>query len=132
MTSPEERESYSRVDALFGNRPSGQSPNPVHIDRFVKRLQVVAVALTLLGFVSCTGVPGALTALWAWQIVEREGARRQAQQSQSHLEDHWAQLHSNARMVLWSCLVSLVLQTVLLAMGFYEALGIAIIERLAL
>ena len=123
---------FHRVDALFAPRDGPGLHRSVEQQRQIRRLLTGAVLLTLLGFVSCTGVPGALLALWAWQIVEREWARIQAQPEEVPVDPQWARTRGSARAVLWSCVVSLVLQTVLLALGFYEALGRAGIEYFSL
>ena len=123
---------FHRVDALFAPKDGPGLHHSVEQQRQIRRLLTGAVVLTLLGFVSCTGVPGALLGLWAWQIVEREWARIQAQPEDTPVDPQWARTRSSARAVLWSCVVSLVLQTVLLALGFYEAIGRAGIEYFSL
>ena len=123
---------FHRVDALFAPRDGPGLHRSFEKQRTVRRLLYSAIALTLFGFVSCTGVPGALMALWAWQIVEREWERLQAQPEDAPADPRWERTRSNARSVLWSCVVSLLLQTVLLALGFYEALGRGVIEYFGL
>lgn len=99
-----------RLDRLFGQRPGPRQ------DR-ARRLLWVALPLNLLGLVSCASVVGVFFTLAAWQITREDLERVERGELDPDAAPGISRLHDLATAGLLWCVLTFVLQIVLLQSG---------------
>lgn len=110
-----------RVDALF----SGDLPTstPIEAQRRLHRLNRtlwVAIGLDVLGLPCWTSVPGAVLTLWVWLATDADLVRIEAGEYSDADTALVMRIRRLAAIALVFCVVSLLIQILLLSTSFYE------------
>lgn len=114
--SPEEQE---QVNALFSGDPPAP---PAPVDATLRRLRWLmglSLPLNALGVLCWTGVPGAALTLWAWLVADAEATRALSGAFQADDAERVLRYRKWAAWNLGFCVVSLVVQTILLTTPIY-------------
>lgn len=121
-----------KVDALFAGEPP---PPPIEAAprlRAIRAALLMALPLDLLGVLCWTGVPGAALTLWAWLQADGEMARVEAGEYSSEDAASMMRLRSMSGWLLAFCVVSLLVQAMLLSTSFYGMLWAALEDAASL
>jgi hypothetical protein len=111
-----------KVDALFsGDPPAPPEPAEPKL-RTIRGTLWVGIPLVILGVPCWTSVPGAVLTLWAWLATDAELPRIEAGEYTQEDAGKLLGLRRRASQALLLCVVTLVIQIVLLGTRFYERL----------
>lgn len=118
--APLSADEQERVQALFSGDPPAP---PVPVEATLRRLRWLmglSLPLNLFGVLCWTGVPGAALTLWAWLLADAEANRALSGAFSAEDEIRVVRYRSWAAWNLGFCVLSLVLQTVMMTTPLYE------------
>jgi hypothetical protein len=111
-----------KVDALFaGDPPPPVEPAEPRL-RSIRGVLWCAIPLVVLGIPCWTSVPGAGLTLWAWLATDAEMNRVDAGTTSEEDAAELRKLRRTATGALALCVITLVVQVLLLSTRFYERL----------
>ena len=110
-----------KVDALF----SGELPTrtPIEAKKRLTRLNrtlSIAIVLDILGLPCWTSVPGAALTLWVWLATDADLMRIEVGEYSDEDAALLMRIRRYASIALIFCVISLVVQIVLLSTTFYQ------------
>lgn len=109
-----------KVDALFAGEP------PIPTATFEARIATirgvlkVAIPLVILGIPCWTSVPGAVLILWAWLATDAQMSRSEVENASEELSQSLVRLRRFSTYALGLCVVTLIIQIILLSTTLYE------------
>ncbi len=110
-----------KVDALF----SGELPTrtPIEAKKRLTRLHrtlSIAIVLDILGLPCWTSVPGAALTLWVWLATDADLMRIEVGEYSDEDSAFLMKIRRYASYALIFCVISLVIQIILLSTTFYQ------------
>ena len=111
-----------KVEALFAGEPPAPIEPAEHRIRAIRGILLFAIPMVILGIPCWTSVPGAGLTLWAWMSTDGEMSRIEAGTTAPEDAAMLIQLRRLAAGALALCVVTLIIQIVLLGTTFYERL----------
>jgi hypothetical protein len=109
-----------KVDALFAGEPPIPSSGADDRVATIRGVLKVAIPLVILGIPCWTSVPGAMLTLWAWLATDAQMSRSEAENASDDVIQSLVRLRRLSTYALGLCVVTLIIQIILLSTTLYE------------